>query len=161
MLERIQRAITAWRHAPETFTVVHPAHPPLFRLGKFQLHSGEKSYWKIDCDALTDDDWKALARLIAERYKFGGVVGVPAGGMKLAAELRHYVTQRYPVLMVVDDVLTTGGSVVETMKKVKVDDPRRPSFIYGLVIFARGELPKDVYALFKLQDNLEEPIDVA
>jgi len=34
----------------------------LFQFGDFSLHSGSKSKWKIECDALTDEDVEALAQ---------------------------------------------------------------------------------------------------
>ena len=81
----------------------------LFRLGNFTLHSGDKSNWKIDCDALTDDDWLTLAFIIKSRVAYGAVIGVPDGGTKLAYHLKRYETKG-PVL-IVDDVLTTGASM--------------------------------------------------
>ncbi len=35
----------------------------LLRLGTFAAHSGQSLTWKIECDALTDDDWTAIAAL--------------------------------------------------------------------------------------------------
>ena len=56
--------------------------------GDFTLNSGAKSKWKIECDAFTDADWQGLAQLIAESTApFHEVVGVPRGGLKLAAAL--------------------------------------------------------------------------
>jgi hypothetical protein len=39
----------------------------LFQLGDFHLHSGQKSKYKINCDALTDEDWRTLAMMLVER----------------------------------------------------------------------------------------------
>jgi hypothetical protein len=36
----------------------------LFQLGSFTLASGKSSYWKLECDALADDDIKTLAEMI-------------------------------------------------------------------------------------------------
>ncbi len=54
----------------------------LFIRQNFILHSGKPSDFKIECDALTDDDWECLAYLIAKRVSFSSVVGVPNGGSK-------------------------------------------------------------------------------
>lgn len=62
----------------------------LFQIGDFRLHSGRKSTFKIECDALTDEDWETLARLISQRYTFGWVHGIPKGGWKLAECLWQY-----------------------------------------------------------------------
>lgn len=63
----------------------------LFQTGRFLLASGAESSWKIECDALTVEDWKTLARLIAERVPtFGEVSGVPRGGLTLASYLWPY-----------------------------------------------------------------------
>jgi orotate phosphoribosyltransferase len=110
----------------------------LFRLGAFTLNSGRKSQFKIDCDFLTDDDWDALAWLIANRVPyFGSVEGVPRGGVKLASALLPYVTSG-PAL-IVDDVLTSGGSM---------ERRRAGRDCLGAVVFARGPVPPWVQALF-------------
>lgn len=82
----------------------------LFQTGEFILHSGQKVSWKIECDALTPEDWAGLAAIAIERLPaFGLVVGVPTGGVPFADALRPYVTSG-PTL-IADDVLTTGGSM--------------------------------------------------
>lgn len=111
----------------------------LFKYGALTLHSGAKSMWKIDCDALTDDDLKTLAfMLTAIVPEFGSVEGVPRGGLRLAAALQEYVTKG-PVL-IVDDVLTTGASM-------NVQRGDRHDAI-GAVLFARGPVPLWVFPLF-------------
>lgn len=113
----------------------------LFELGDFRLHSGEQSAWKIECDALTDADLKALASRAASRIDFGDVLGVPRGGLRFAAALRPYVKHGHHPMLIVDDVLTTGRSVQELRQK-------HPGAI-GLVIFSRGICPPDVRAIFQ------------
>ena len=63
----------------------------LFRSGRFTLHSGDTSTLKIDCDALSDEDWQSIAVQVANRFKFRAVVGVPSGGVPFARALEPYV----------------------------------------------------------------------
>ena len=109
----------------------------LFQLGDFSLHSGAKSNWKIDCDALTDADWATLAWIIQTRVKFGAVEGVPRGGLKLAAALLNYQTSG--PLLIVDDVLTTGGSM---------EKQRAGREAIGYVVFARGHCASWIRHIF-------------
>jgi orotate phosphoribosyltransferase len=124
----------------------------LFRLvppqEEFVLHSGERSRVKIDCDALTDDDWECLAFLLRERLPpFGPVVGVPRGGLKLAAALLPHSSKDCPTVLIVDDVLTTGGGVEGVRARIasSLTNP-----IVGAVVFARGLCPPWVYPLFQM-----------
>ena len=105
----------------------------LFQLGKFTSHAGNELDWKIECDALTDDDWECLAKMISEKTEFGSVYGIPRGGTKLAQALEKYITPGHPLRLVVDDVYTTGKS----MKDVMVGDD------LGFVVFARNRIPFD------------------
>src|SRR5262245_411731 len=102
----------------------------LFELGEFILSSGQKSNFKINCDALSFQDWRTLAWLLVKRLpKFGEVEGVPRGGIPLANALKPF---RSPskTLLIVDDVLTTGNS----MEKLRAGREA-----IGAVIFARNE----------------------
>lgn len=115
----------------------------LFQLGKFVSHAGNKLEWKIECDALTDDDWECLAKMISDRIMFKSVVGIPRGGNKLAAALQKYCEpDRICYRLVVDDVWTTGTSMREFMQP---DD-------FGYVVFARNRIPDGtpVRALFTM-----------
>lgn len=111
----------------------------LFQQGEFNLHSGAKSGWKIECDALTDADLEALAARVAQRMDFGDVVGVPRGGLRFANALKCYVTSG--PMLIVDDVLTTGRSMQE-MRQAHPD-------ANGLVIFSRGICPPWVRPIFQ------------
>lgn len=123
----------------------------LFQLGDFTLAGGTRSGWKIDCDALTDGDWRALAemvRLLAGPYR--AVVGVPRGGLALAKHLEPFAGLAGP-LLIVDDVLTTGGS----MERAKVESAglgRHEKDVIGVVVFARGQCPYWVRPLFKMPE---------
>lgn len=67
----------------------------LFKLGDFELHSGQRSNWKIDCDALTPADWRALAKMIVDRLApFGAVEGVPRGGLPRRQRNYHSRTRQ-------------------------------------------------------------------
>lgn len=115
----------------------------LLQHGTFTLSSGKPSMFKLECEALTEDDWWTIAAMIARACDFGSVIGVPRGGLLLASELEPFVSETGPRL-VVDDVLTTGGSILKLM---------RPGDI-GWVVFARGPLPSNVNALFRLHPRL-------
>ncbi len=113
----------------------------IFKSGKFILHSGGKSEFKIDCDALTDEDIDSIARIISERRIFSSVYGVPSGGVRLAAALEKYCKPWGPRL-IIDDVLSTGNSMNEVYKDGDA----------GVVIFARGKCPKWVKPIFQMWD---------
>jgi orotate phosphoribosyltransferase len=107
----------------------------LFRSGNFTLNSGKTSTFKIDCDALTEEDIETIARIASEELPtFGAVEGVPTGGLRLAAAMQKYCTADTPdaPLLIVDDVLTTGGSMERF---------RAGRTAIGFVVFARGECP--------------------
>ena len=125
--------------------------PPLFRRGDFTLHSGGRSNFRIDCDALTDNDWETLAVLIASKVTFGVVIGVPTGGFMLAQKLAPYITKGGGTL-IVDDVLTTGISMEEMRKNY-------PGAI-GIVVFARGKCPDWITPLFQMRTDVGKPADI-
>lgn len=113
----------------------------LFQSGDFRLHSGGRSGFKIDCDALTEADWDTLAAMIASRFVFGMVEGVPRGGLKLAQALYAYAQTPHNGLLIVDDVLTTGGSMA-AQRAGRLN-------ARGVVVFARGVCPPWVTPLWQ------------
>ena len=115
----------------------------LFQSGDFVLHSGASSGFKIDCDALTDDDWETLARIVAGRTKFGAVYGVPSGGERFADALQKYIDPSESTTLLVDDVLTTGASM-EAARKLT------PGVVLGVVVFARGACPPWIWPIFTM-----------
>jgi orotate phosphoribosyltransferase len=130
----------------------------LFQLGDFKLNSGAASKWKLECDALTDDDWKALAQMVRSVVgTFSSVEGVPTGGLKLASHLDHLRDLQGPHL-IVDDVLTTGGSLnrarEEFMKKWTYSTGYEGPEVIGGVVFARGQCPVWVRTVFQMPEVL-------
>jgi orotate phosphoribosyltransferase len=120
----------------------------LFNLGDFTLSGGAKANWKIDCDALTEDDWITLASLVRELVPlYSSVEGVPGGGTKLAKHLARTCTISGPHL-IVDDVLTTGESVQKALDlAIKSQKP-----VVGVVIFARGQCPAWIKPIFQMPE---------
>ena len=118
----------------------------LFKQGEFISHSGLMLADKIDCDALSNDDWNALADWFYVHIpsSFSKVVGVPTGGLKLAKALEPYAKEGAGVL-ICDDVLTTGKSMEEMRQKY-------PGAI-GVVVFARTRnVPDWITARFVEQE---------
>src|SRR5438128_7007958 len=83
---------------------------PLFQVGYFTSQSGQLLKWKIECDALTDEEWAGAARIAIDYLPdFSYASGVPRGGIQFARALNKYATKG-PTL-IVDDVFTTGRSI--------------------------------------------------
>lgn len=123
-----------------------PAAAALFQRGDFILASGAKSTWKIECDALTAEDWAGLAAQAVERLPaFGAVEGVPRGGLPFANALRPYVTTG--PLLIAEDVVTTGGS----MERFR--DGREA---IGVAAFCRGSCPTWVTPLYIISSQSAE-----
>lgn len=118
----------------------------LFQKRPITLSSGASSDFKIECDALTDEDIECIAYLVSQRFKFKTVIGVPTGGLRLMKALVPYCSADADLWLICDDVLTTGRS----MNNCKV--PGRP--VQGIVIFARGECPDWVWPVFQLNKTL-------
>lgn len=132
--------------------------PNLFQRGDFTLASGQKSLWKIECDALTKADWDALAVMLAERVEpFSFVYGVPRGGIPLADAIRKHSSGKATRALVVDDVWTTGGSMSRFIREKNGDDPHGAWRPQRAVIFARNPVPDGVVALFTMASAIGGP----
>lgn len=102
----------------------------LFKLDAAMLHSGDLSWWKINCEFLTDDDLRCVAaHIVYHCWPWSKVVGIPRGGLRLAELLKHHPALPGAPVLIVDDVYTTGRS----MKK----EATKHLGAKGAVIFAR------------------------
>lgn len=114
---------------------------PLFYMNQFIAHSGARLTWKVECDALTEQDWDTLAGIVAAHIDFGDVEGVPAGGLRFADALRPFAKQGSG-LLIVDDVLTTGASM---------EEHRAGRNAVGVVAFSRNpSMPSWVRAIWTM-----------
>ncbi len=112
----------------------------MFILQKFKSNSGLILPFKIECDTLTYNDWRCLAAIAASIIgEFGDIEGVPQGGLPFANTLSRYKTKG--PLLIVDDVLTTGGSM---------ERQRDGRQVKGIVAFARSTPPDWVQYIFLL-----------
>ena len=119
----------------------------LFSVGDFTSHAGLPLKWKIECDAISPEQWSALATMIMDYQKepFSKVLGIPRGGLSLQYALEQYVTEGDHPWLVVDDVYTTGTSFRE-FKEANYKDEH----IIQWVCFARKPTTNDVNALFTM-----------
>jgi hypothetical protein len=125
----------------------------LFQKVNITLHSGGKSDFKIECDALTDTDFKTIAHLISKKYSpIISVYGIPTGGRKLEQFLKDYtVDTKKGYILIVDDVLTTGNSMEQFRKEII--PTTHLDICKGVVIFARGKCPDWIEPIFQMWEN--------
>ena len=114
----------------------------LFKNEPIISHAGLSLLFKIECDALTDEDIETLASIISRAHKFKEVHGIPRGGIRLANALQKYLSEEGKVL-IVDDLFTTGKSMEGAKSKIGGDP-------LGVVIFARGACPQWIFPIFQL-----------
>lgn len=122
----------------------------MIEFGDFKSHSGLTLPWKVNCDSFTNKDWKSVARIIRNKFRFGSVYGIPTGGTKLAIACRKHIVEGYPSI-IVDDVMTTGTSMNEMRDKVLEETKEEP--LVGIVVFDRGIYTEDVswiWPIFKV-----------
>lgn len=127
----------------------------LFQYGNFVLRSGRVSTYKIECDALSSDDWLGIVAMIKEERllpPFCDAVGVPRGGVPFALALKQLATGNgdHP-LLVAEDIVTTGGSMerfrADLMSSSMADIP--DGGVIGVVFIARGPCPNWVTPVFQ------------
>jgi hypothetical protein len=117
----------------------------LFQLGNFTPHSGKKSFWKIECDNLSQEEWGFFAQIIHEKHPhYQSVEGVPRGGLALAANLSQWSSgDMSDPILIVDDVLSTGASMGQQRAG--------RSNCIGVVVFSRAAtIPAWIEAIFTL-----------
>ena len=122
----------------------------LFQSVNFKSHSGLNLTWKIEMDALSDQDWFTIKKMIMEiTPPFREAVGIPSGGVKLGDLLNEHATgKEEDPICIVDDVLTTGESMEYFLTQYQRN--RRPFTAIGWVVFARTQCPLWVKALFQM-----------
>ena len=122
----------------------------LFQSVNFKSHSGLNLTWKIEMDALSEQDWFTIKKMIMEiTPPFREAVGIPRGGVKLGDLLNEHATGKEgDPICIVDDVLTTGGSMEYFLTQYQRN--RRPFTAIGWVVFARTQCPPWVKALFQM-----------
>ena len=120
----------------------------LFQTVDFISHAGLPLKWKIECDALSDDEWKTIAKMIREYedQNWQYAVGIPTGATRLGEILTTYGTGsvKDPVL-IVDDVYTTGKSFIDFEEKHYKDKK-----VIKWTVFARKPPTENVKVLFQL-----------
>lgn len=117
----------------------------LFQFGWFASHSGFQLPWKLE---FAQAGWEDLAQLVAWKFAFSAVHGIPTGGSKFAKALEKHVEpdSGYPIL-IVDDVLTTGKSFIKARA-----DLGNPSPCIGVVVAARGVCPDWVFPILNVNE---------
>lgn len=114
----------------------------------FTLHSGGRTCFKIECDALTKGDCLTVANwMIPALPRFSSVEAVASTGPVskwLAEGFLHFTSTVGPVL-ICDDVLTTGASM---------EEQRGGRNACGVVIFARGVCPDWISAFMTMNRKL-------
>lgn len=127
------------------------------------LSSGNESKFKLECDKFIEENLEGLVFLIRSMVgPFHSIEGVPRGGLRLLQALLPFrdlaadITGKH---LIIDDVLTTGGSMERIYQARKKCWPWGPEGtpapeIVGVVVFARGQTPPWIKALFTLDSSL-------
>ena len=120
----------------------------LFQKIDFISHAGLPMKWKIECDALTENDWECLTQMIIELepQKWRAAVGIPRGGIPLGMALNKFGTGNpdHPIL-IADDVYTTGTSFKDYKQQHYANE-----YTLEWCVFARKPTEKRVKALFTM-----------
>lgn len=118
----------------------------LFQFGWFVSHSKFQLPWKLDFSKLADDDWDALASIVAGKFSFSAAYGIPRGGTKFARALDKHCTPGYPIV-IVDDVLTASRSFIHARSALG-----NPEGVFGVVVAARGRCPNWVFPILTVNE---------
>ena len=132
----------------------------LFQSINFTSHSGLDLTWKIEMDALSDPEWFTIKKIILEvSPPFREAIGVPRGGIKLANLLNEHASGKEDdPICIVDDVLTTGGSMIDYREGMDIVRWQKSCAI-GWVVFARVKPPKWIKALFQMPIKTDNSVD--
>jgi len=128
----------------------------IFQQGDFKSHAGLDLSWKIECDGISNKEWQCIAEIIMdlEKRPFQAAIGIPRGGLIHGTYLNQHSTQNIKdPYLIVDDVLTTGGSM-ETFREESFSDKNS----FGWVVFARSIPPSWCKALFQMPTNPNEKL---
>lgn len=122
----------------------------MIELGHVQLNSGLCSDYKLVADDFIKDNLDGLAHLIRKLAgPYSNVYGIPRGGSLLEeALLPHVARSLSTTVLVVDDVLTTGGSFKRAREKLA----GTYQHIIGITVFARGPCPYWVRSIFQMPE---------
>ncbi len=150
-LPKSEEPIKLLRDAADEITRLESStNKHLFQCGEFTSHSGLKLDWKIDCDALSPEDWDCIAAEVAKRLSFRYVTPVLEGGRAFSWALCRYTNPKSPNQLLVDDVLTTGRSMTEHRDKL---DPKDGEVV-GVVLFARRPVVESwIHPVFQLSPD--------
>lgn len=128
----------------------------LFQDGDFKSHAGLPLKWKLECDAITDEEWHCIAKMVMDYQvqPFYKAVGIPRGGLKFAEAMNEYASGNpEDQIMICDDVFTTGTSFQDFIKE------NYPDWLSAMghrwVVFARKPSfthPHHVRALFTMPE---------
>ena len=122
----------------------------LFQDGDFISHAGLPLKWKIECDAIKEEEWETLAKIIREyeprNWRFA--IGIPRGEVSLGVALDKYSTKdpNDPVL-IADDVYTTGKSFRDYSDNFPNEE------VLQWCVFARKPTENNVKALFTMPNK--------
>ena len=149
-LEMNYRISNLIRHSQETYEYQQRVSMNLFQDGDFISHAGLPLKWKIECDAIKEEEWETLAKIIREyeprNWRFA--IGIPRGGVSLGVALDKYSTKdpNDPVL-IADDVYTTGKSFRDYSNNFPNEE------VLQWCVFARKPTENNVKALFTMPNK--------
>ena len=118
----------------------------LFQLFDFTLPNGDSTFYKIECDHLTDEDIETFAKMVGH-VSFKSVEGIPRGGIAFAKALEKYIDPESEVHLVVDDVLASGKAMTDAMQAAF---DRGEEVVRGIVIFSRGPKLNNCVPIFQM-----------